>query len=93
MSKTFFTFGKNSDIYSKQQIKMEAVKEKTMTVEITESQYNHIQEVLKMNKPSRTRLTQSEKNMIYLMASNWQGSFSTDEEEDKLLESIRKKLK
>ena len=66
--------------------------EKTMTVELTESQYLHIQSILKMNKPSRTRLTQNEKNMIYMMAREWRTSFSVDEEEDKLVDSILKKL-
>jgi hypothetical protein len=67
-------------------------KEKTMTVELTESQYLHIKSILSMNKPSKTRLTQDEKDMIYLMARNWQDAYSTNDYEDELLESIRKKL-
>ena len=42
---------------------MEAT-EKTMTIELTETQYTHIQEILRMNRPSRTRLTSTEKGII-----------------------------
>ena len=38
--------------------------EQTMTVELTETQYKHIQEVLAMDKPSKTRLTSTEKSVI-----------------------------
>lgn len=38
--------------------------EQTISVELTETQYKHIKEVLAMDKPSRTRLTQTEKNYI-----------------------------
>ena len=71
---------------------MEATK--TMTVELTEEQYVHIQQILKMNKPSRTRLTSTEKGHIKYMCKWWLGNFSQlDEEEIDTLQSIIKKLK
>ena len=70
---------------------MEATK--TMTVELTEEQYGHIQQILKMNKPSRTRLTSTEKGHIKYMCKWWLGNFSQlDEEEIDILQSIIKKL-
>lgn len=71
---------------------MEATK--TMTVELTEEQYVHIQQILKMNKPSRTRLTSTEKGQIKYMCKWWLGNFSQlDEEEIDILQSIINKLK
>ena len=71
---------------------MEAM-EQTMTVELTEEQYVHIQQILKMNKPSRTRLTSTEKKQIKYMCNWWLSSFSElDENEINTVESIIKKL-
>lgn len=98
----FLAFGQNSDIYYKQQIKMEAVKEKTMKLELTESQYNHIQEILKMDKPSKTRLTRDEKDFILGMIQGDVDALSEVDEQDiqdehyqwriRNQQSIRKKL-
>lgn len=38
--------------------------EQTISVELTESQYLHIQAILKQDKPSKTRLTREEKGFI-----------------------------
>jgi 16S rRNA U1498 N3-methylase RsmE len=67
--------------------------EQTRTIEITETQYNHLKEVMEMDKPSKTRLTQQEKSMIRHMCSNWTQMFSTDTEQEQLLQNILKKLK
>jgi 16S rRNA U1498 N3-methylase RsmE len=71
---------------------MEAM-EQTRTIEITQSQYQHLKEVMAMDKPSRTRLTQQEKSMIRHMCSNFSQMFSIDTEQEQLLQSILKKLK
>ena len=67
--------------------------EQTRTIELTETQYKHIQEVLAMDKPSKTRLTQQEKDMIHHMCSNWSQMFDEDEETTKLIQGIKNKLK
>ena len=54
---------------------MEATK--TMTVELTEEQYVHIQQILKMNKPSRTRLTSTEKFLISNLLESMIGELSS----------------
>jgi hypothetical protein len=38
--------------------------EQTISIELTETEYKHIKEVLAMDKPSRTRLTQYEKDYL-----------------------------
>jgi hypothetical protein len=41
--------------------------EQTISIELTQTQYKHIKEVLATDKPSRTRLTQDDKKtLIYL---------------------------
>jgi hypothetical protein len=76
--------------------------EQTMTIEITQSQYKHIKEVLAMDKPSRTRLTQEEKGYILLLLSHEcdaMAGYSDDDKDDyffdrqRNINSIRKKLK
>lgn len=70
---------------------MEATEQK-ITLEVTETQYKHIQEVLAMNKPSKTRLTQQEKDMIHHMCSNWSQMFDEDEDTIELIKTIKKKV-
>ena len=57
-------------------IDMEATKQ-TMTVELTEEQYVHIQQILKMDKPSRTRLTSTEKFLISNLLDSMIGELSS----------------
>lgn len=72
---------------------MEATKEQTISVELTESQYLHIQSILKQDKPSKTRLSREEKEMILHMCKKWNNLCSTEDYEDDLLKSIKNKLK
>jgi hypothetical protein len=72
---------------------MENITKETMTIELTYEQYKHIQSILNQDKPSRTRLTRDEKDMINLMCNRWDQSFSTTKEEDKLIKSIKLKIK
>ena len=44
--------------------KMDTTTEQKMTIELSYEQYKHIQSILKQDKPSRTRLTQEEKQFI-----------------------------
>jgi hypothetical protein len=71
---------------------MENITKETMTIELTYEQYKHIQSILNQDKPSRTRLTRDEKDMINLMCNRWDQSFSTTKEEDKLIKSIKLKI-
>jgi hypothetical protein len=76
--------------------------EQTRTIEITQSQYKHLKEVLAMDKPSRTRLTKEEKGYILLLLSHEcdaMAGYSDDDKDDHFfdrqrnIDSIRKKLK
>ena len=77
-------------------------KEKTMLVELTESQYLHIQSILKQDKPSRTRLSREEKNYILQLLSHEEDalcSYDNDDDKDehyydrqRNIDSIRKKF-
>lgn len=55
---------------------MEATEQK-ITVELTETQYTHIQEILRMNRPSRTRLTSTEKCIINELLESMIGELSS----------------
>lgn len=73
-----------------------------MTIELTETQYKHIQEVLAMNKPSKTRLTRDEKDYILSLIDGDEDALSEPDELDlqdehyqwriRNQESIKKKL-
>jgi len=66
--------------------------EDIINIELTQEQFNHVKSILAQSKPSRTRLTQEEKGMIRYMCNNWLEDYSGDEEDDKLINSILKKL-
>ena len=67
--------------------------EQTRTLELTQTQYKHIQSILNQDKPSKTRLSQEEKGMIRYMCNKWLEDYSGDEQDDKVIRSIIKKLK
>jgi hypothetical protein len=66
--------------------------EQTMSVELTESQYLHIQSILKQDKPSKTRLSQDEKQFIIYTLKHFLEDHPYSDEQG-LAESIIKKLK
>jgi hypothetical protein len=75
--------------------------EQTISVELTESQYKHIQSILKQDKPSRTRLSQEEKNYILTLLSHECDAMAGYDDDNKdehyydrqrNIDSIRKKL-
>jgi len=66
--------------------------EDIINIELTQEQFNHVKSILAQSKPSRTRLTQEEKGMIRYMCNKWLEDYSGDEEDDKLINSILKKL-
>lgn len=77
--------------------------EQTISVELTQEQFNHVRTILAQAKPSRTRLTQDEKNFILALIQCDEDALSEVDEQDlqdehyqwriKNQESIRKKLK
>lgn len=71
--------------------KMSETTQQKMTIELSYEQYKHIQEVLKMNKPSRTRLTQDEKSMISMICHTFLEDHPYTDDCD-LVRSIIKKL-
>jgi len=71
---------------------MKTTTEQKMTIELSYEDYKHIKSLLAQSKPSRTRLTQEEKGMILFMCNRWLEEFSGDVQDDKLIESIKKKL-
>ena len=73
------TFHKISDIYYKQTV----MTEEKMSVELTKSQYLHIQSILKQDKPSRTRLSRDEKDYILTLLSHEVDAMSGYSDNDK----------
>jgi len=77
--------------------------EQTISVELTQEQFNHVRTILAQAKPSRTRLTQDEKNFILALIQCDEEALSEADEQDlqdkhfqwriKNQESIRKKLR
>jgi hypothetical protein len=68
------------------------MEEEIVNIELTQAQFNHIRDLLAQTKPSRTRLTQEEKGLIRLLCNKWSKSYDSDLKEEKLIESILKKL-
>ena len=75
--------------------------EEKINVELTKSQYLHIQSILKQDKPSRTRLSRDEKDYILTLLSHEVEAMSGYSDKDKdehyyyrqrNVDSIRKKL-
>jgi len=76
--------------------------EQTISVELTESQYLHIQSILKQDKPSRTRLSREEKGFILQLLDHESDalcSYNDDDDKDehyydrqRLVDIIKKKL-
>lgn len=64
-----------------------------INIELTLEQFNHVKQILTQSKPSRTRLTQEEKNHIIYMSQRWLEGYCSDMKDDSLCESIIKKLK
>lgn len=77
---------------------MEAITEQKITVELTEEQYVHIQQLLKMDKPSKTKLTREEKGYIITALVHEQQAIDYDNQDDltkwrlKIIDSIVRKL-
>ena len=63
--------------------KIVMVEEKTMSVELTKSQYLHIQSILKQDKPSKTRLSRDEKNYILTLLDHEVDAMSGYSDKDK----------
>ena len=63
-----------------------------VNLELTDEQVKHVQLLLQQDKPSRTRLTSDEKNMIIHMCSKWHEVFPTTDEDDMLLKIIINKM-
>ena len=57
--------------------------EEKMSVELTKSQYLHLQSILKQDKPSRTRLSRGEKNYILTLLSHDVDAMSGYSDKDK----------
>lgn len=70
---------------------MGATTEQTRTIEITQSQYKHLKEVMAMSKPSRTRLTIQEKSMIRYLCNHYLEETDQSDTID-VVRSILKKL-
>lgn len=75
--------------------------EQTISVELTESQYKHIQSILNQDKPSKTRLSREEKGFILQLLDHESDALCSYDDDDKdehyydrqrLVDSIRKKL-
>jgi hypothetical protein len=76
--------------------------EQKISVELTESQYKHIQSILQQDKPSKTRLTREEKDFILGLIRCDEDALSEYDEQDlqdehfqwriRNQESIKKKL-
>jgi hypothetical protein len=75
--------------------------EQTISVELTKSQYLHLQSILKQDKPSRTRLSRGEKNYILTLLSHEVDAMAGYSDKDKdehyydrqrYVDCIRKKL-
>jgi hypothetical protein len=89
---TYLCVTKSGTGVTERNIYMKTTTEQKMTMELSYEQYKHIQEVLKQDKPSRTKLSRDEKDFITYCLNSFLSEHPYADE-DNLAKNIIKKLK